>query len=128
MKMKIKLLTICLLLVTSQVFADEVSMKCYSKIDGWNVYKYINNSTVKKFSKKDVMPLENKMKFSFEWDSVCTFTNSKCEFKDNIVIWKTFDGSNEITRNFDFKILKKSLINQEKPRHNFEVSCKKVST
>ena len=64
-KMKTKLLTICLLLVTSQVFADEVSMKCYSKIDGWNVYKYINNSTVKKFSKKDVMPLENKMKFSF---------------------------------------------------------------
>ena len=103
-------------------------MKCYSKIDVWNVYKYINNSTVKEFSKKDVMPLENKMKFSFEWDSVCGFTNSKCEFKDNIVIWKTFDGSNEITRNFNFKTLKKSLINQEKPRHNFEVSCKKVFT
>jgi hypothetical protein len=123
--MKTTFFVICLLLFTSQVFADEVSMKCYSKIDGWNVYKYINNSTVKKFSKKDVMPLENKMKFSFEWDSVCTFTNSKCEFKDNIVIWKTFDGSNEITRNFDFKILKKSLINKEKPMHNFEVSCKK---
>ena len=126
--MKTKLLTICLLLFTSQVFADEVSMKCYSKVDEWNVYKYINNSTVKEFSKKDVMPLENKMKFIFEWDSVCGFTNSKYEFNDNIVIWKTFDGSNEITRNFNFKTLKKSLINQEKPRHNFEVSCKKVPT
>tara|TARA_B100000575_G_scaffold289664_1_gene291858 strand:- start:54 stop:437 length:384 start_codon:yes stop_codon:yes gene_type:complete len=122
-----KILTILLIMFSQQVFADELKMKCYSKIDGWNVYKYINNPNVKEFSKKDVLPLENKMKFSYEWDLVCGYENSQCEFKENIVIWKTLNGSNKITRNFDFKKLKKNLINSEKPRNNFEVSCKKVS-
>ena len=54
--MKTKLLTICLLLFTTQVFATEIGIKCKNlNTKSYNLWKYIETPTKKKIQIKETL-------------------------------------------------------------------------
>ncbi|MDA9896780.1 hypothetical protein N9D82_02445 [Gammaproteobacteria bacterium] len=99
MKMKIKLLTICLLLVTSQVFAEEIVMKCLQGNGSSTFYKYKSESEGTKLifgnKKRDKETIE--VRFEGRWFNFCyprkeLIYNNRCDYTEKELPRGDFSG------------------------------------
>jgi len=126
--MKTKILTICLLLFTSQVFAMEIGIKCKNPNGGYNLWKYIENSTQKKIKIKNY---ENKW---VEWKTKVTWQDSKIiseKFVDigdravniRIIRYNKEKISSEIFYSVDFEIPEENFTNRLSPQYDSTVEC-----
>ena len=121
--MKTKLLTICLLLVTSQVFADEVSMKCPDSTGSLSYYKYSESffGLFKKIKYRD----------DLKWKDWCTnewlgWVNSRTELEKSAYGGKctTVGGKEKWIFYIDFiQSTKKVAIFSDGETHDFNFEC-----
>ena len=129
--MKTKLLTICLLLFSSQVFASEIAIKCKNlfPINSYTLWKYIETPTNKKIQIKSDLEWIDWESNSWSMPTLESEGNIEVEVKDKAARFVTtyyVKGKidDRFTTSIDFEIPSLTLKNEKKPGLGSSVECK----
>ena len=128
--MKTKLLTICLLLFTTQVFATEIGIKCKNlNTKSYNLWKYIETPTKKKIQIKADLEWVDWESRSWYIPKLESETKIEVEIKDKAArILTTYYVKGKIddrlTHYIDFEIPSSIFTNEKNPALSHSVEYK----
>ena len=138
--MKTKLLTICLLLFSSQVFAENIlsitdpfilKIKCKNpNLGDTRIYKYIRTPANVRLQYKENLEwkdlLTTEVPFGDGGKSVWTYESREKGIVNKINVYDSKGNTikKEMITYIDFEVPSMKFINPNKPEYSFEVECK----